>query len=349
MQETDSMLDIDLRPRVVQELPRQLYIEVTNYCNSLCVSCPLTYDHFLPYEPKHHLSWENFLRIVDQTPVIERAILHGIGEPLLNRDLPRFVAHLKHRGAHVLFNSNGVLLDERRGDALAAAGLDELRVSLDAVTPELYARLRGIDQLPRIVRNLKAFVARHGGQAAPRVSLWLVGMQENLHQLPDFVRLGAEIGVPEVYLQRLVYFGSGARIALDTTMVEDQSLYATLETQQASLIAEAERLAAQLGLIFRASGATTPHESVAVKGDAPWRGCMRPWSLMYITANGTALPCCIAPFAAEEFPDIVLGNVFEDSLAAVWNGPRYQALRAAVESAAPAPWPCQYCGVKWSL
>ncbi len=344
-----NMLEIELRPRVMPELPRQLYIEVTNHCNSLCVSCPLTYDHFLPYEPKHHLSWEDFRRIVDQAPVIERAILHGIGEPLLNRELPRFVAHLKGRGAHVLFNSNGVLLDERRGAALVDAGLDELRVSLDAVTPELYAHLRGIDQLPRIVRNLRAFVARHGGRKSPRVSLWLVGMQENLHQLPDFVRLGAAIGVPEVYLQRLVYFGSGARIADDTTMVAEQSLYAALEDQQAKSIREAEQLAAELGVIFRASGATTPHESVTVKGASPWRGCMRPWSLMYITANGTALPCCIAPFAAEDFTRIRLGNVLEESLAAVWNGERYQALRAAVDGDAPAPWPCQFCGVKWSL
>ena len=343
------MHEIELRPRVASELPRQLYIEVTNHCNSLCVSCPLTYDHFLPFEPKHHLSWEDFRRIVDQAPVIARAILHGIGEPLLNRDLPRFVAHLKGRGAHVLFNSNGVLLDERRGDRLAEAELDELRISIDAVTPELYARLRGIDQLPRIVRNLKAFVARHGGRKSPRVSLWLVGMQENLHQLPDFVRLGAEIGVPEVYLQRLVYFGSGAQIAEDTTMTHGQSLYATLGSQQAELICEAEHLALELGLTFRASGATTPHESIAVKGDSPWRGCMRPWSLMYITANGTALPCCISPFAVEDFSSIVLGNVLEDSLPAVWNGERYQALRAAVDSDGPAPWPCQFCGVKWSL
>jgi MoaA/NifB/PqqE/SkfB family radical SAM enzyme len=343
------MINLELRPRVMPELPRQLYIEVTNYCNSLCVSCPLTYDHFLPFEPKHHLSWENFRRIVDQAPVIERAILHGIGEPLLNRDLPRFVAHLKERGANVLFNSNGVLLDQRRGDALVAAGLDELRISLDAVTPDLYAQLRGIDQLPRILDNVRAFVARHGGRASPRLSLWLVGMQENLHQLLDFVRLGAELGVPEVYLQRLVYFGNGARIADGTTMVQEQSLYATLEAQQADLIADAERLATKLGVTFRASGATTPHESIAVKGESPWRGCMRPWILMYITANGTALPCCISPFAADDYRSIVLGNVFEQPLEAVWNGDRYQTLRAAVNSDAPAPWPCQYCGVKWSL
>jgi MoaA/NifB/PqqE/SkfB family radical SAM enzyme len=343
------VFELELRPRVMQDLPRQLYIEVTNHCNSLCVSCPLTFDHFLPFEPKQHLSWDDFRRIVDQAPVIERAILHGIGEPLLNRDLPRFVAHLKERGAHVLFNSNGVLLDQRRGDALVAAGLDELRVSIDAVTPDLYARLRGIDQLPRILRNLEAFVARHGGQAQPRLSLWLVGMQENLHQLPDFVRLGARIGVPEVYLQRLVYFGNGARIADDATMVQEQSLYATMVAEQADLVHECERLAATLGVVFRASGATTPHESIAVKGDSPWRGCMRPWSLMYITANGTALPCCISPFAAADFQGIVLGNVLEESLPEVWNGERYQALRTAVNSDSPAPWPCQSCGVRWSL
>jgi hypothetical protein len=45
----------------------------------------------------------------------------------------------------------------------------------------------------------------------------------------------------------------------------------------------------------------------------------------------------------------VLGNVLQDSLPAVWNGERYQALRAAVNSDGPAPWPCQFCGVKWSL
>lgn len=346
---TISPIELSTRGALATALPTQLYIEVTNYCNSLCVSCPLTYNHFLPVEPKHHLSWGDFRRIVDQTPEIRRAVLHGIGEPLLNRDLPRFVAHLKERGAWVLFNTNGVLLDQRRGDALVEAGLDELRVSIDAVTPELYARLRGIDALPRILDNLRAFVARHGGRERPRLSLWFVGMQENLHQLPDFVRLGASLGAPEVYLQRLVFFGGGERIAADATMTPEQSLYGALAQQQAALVLECERLAAELGLKFQASGATTPHESVAVRGDHPWQGCMRPWSLMYITANGNALPCCIAPFAVPEYESILLGNVFAQPLADVWNGPRYQELRSAVLSEAPSPWPCQFCGVKWSL
>ena len=342
-------IELAARGTYAPTLPTQVYLEVTNRCNSLCVSCPLTYDHFLRFESKHHLSWAQFRQVVDQIPQIERAVLHGIGEPLLNPELPRFIAHLKARGAHVLFNTNGVLLDERRGDALVEAGLDELRVSLDAVTPELYRTLRGIDKLPQILTNLRNFLERHREQPQPRVSLWMVGMQENIEQLPDFVRLGAELGVPEVYLQRLVYFGGGERIADDATMVAEQSLFSALEQRQAELMTTCEALATELGLVFRASGATTPHESVAVQGAHPWQGCNRPWSLIYVTANGNLLPCCIAPFASPDYAGLMLGNVLARPLAELWNDRPYMALRTAVLSEAPAPWPCQHCGVRWSL
>jgi MoaA/NifB/PqqE/SkfB family radical SAM enzyme len=337
------------RSQLVDELPNQIYIEVTNYCNSLCISCPLTYNHFLPAEPKRHLAWDDFKRIVDQFPRLERVVLHGIGEPLINKDLPRFVTYLKERGAVVLFNTNAILLDQKRGDDLASVGLDELRVSVDAVTPELYAHLRGVDRLPQVIRNLTQFIERHGGRASPKVSLWWVAMQVNLAQLPDFVRLAAQIGVPEIYLQRLVYFGSGESIGENTTMRAEQSLYSTLEQQQVKLISECEGLATELGLAFRASGTTTPSESISAKGAHPWQGCMRPWMLMYITVNGTALSCCIAPFAAQDYTQIILGNVLRNSVAEVWNSTQYQELRSAVLSDAPAPWPCQFCGVKWSL
>lgn len=345
------MLNLDARTTIALELPRHIYIEVTNRCNSLCGSCPLTYDHFLPFEPKHHLNWEQFRKIIDQLPRIDRAVLHGIGEPLLNPALPRFIAHLKERGAYVLFNTNAVLLSEKRGDELAAAGLDELRVSMDGADRAMYRKLRGIDKFERINANVRAFTARRRarGEMTPKVSYWFVGMQENLHQLPDFVRLAASVGATEAYLQRMTYFGEGEVLADNATARANNALYATLEAQQAALIRESETLAAVLGLTFQASGATTPGESMAVKGAHPWQGCYRPWSLTYITANGTVLPCCIAPFATAQFPQIVLGNALQQPLAEIWNGKPYIELRQAVLSEHPAPWPCQHCGVRWSL
>ena len=44
------------------------------------------------------------------------------------------------------------------------------------------------------------------GTASPSLSLRLTGLKETLAELPGFVRLAADMGVGEVYLQRLVFF-----------------------------------------------------------------------------------------------------------------------------------------------
>lgn len=102
-------------------LPRSIYIEPTSRCNEFCQQCPRT---LLSREDDRDLSYDNFRYIVDQFPVLERVVLHGLGEPLLNKELPRMISYLKERGTYVLFNSNGIALTEKRGQALIDAGLD---------------------------------------------------------------------------------------------------------------------------------------------------------------------------------------------------------------------------------
>src|SRR5262249_56764382 len=109
--------------------PVCLYPKTTNRCNLLCTTCPRTDEEL---EPPADMSWELFTSIVDQIPHLQRAVLHGVGEPMLVKHLPRMVRYLKDRGTFVLFNTNGTVLNEKNGRALIAAGLDELRVSFDA-------------------------------------------------------------------------------------------------------------------------------------------------------------------------------------------------------------------------
>src|SRR5579864_6599873 len=127
-------------PRLVP-LPRELYLESTNRCNELCDQCPRTH---LRREPERDLSLAEVIAITDQLPALDRVVLHGLGEPLLNPQLPAIVAHLRQRGAYVLFNSDATALSERTARALIAADLNELRVSLDGATPETCARVRGV-------------------------------------------------------------------------------------------------------------------------------------------------------------------------------------------------------------
>jgi len=128
------------------------------------------------------MSWELFTSIVDQLSEIERAVLHGVGEPMLVKALPRMVRYLKDRGVYVLFNTNGTVLNERNGRALVTADLDELRVSLDAANAKSYLSIRGKDYFNRIVRNVRAFRAlqEREGFDRPRVSAWLTGLKETM-------------------------------------------------------------------------------------------------------------------------------------------------------------------------
>ena len=90
-------------------------------------------------------------------------------------------------------------------------------------------------------------------------------------------------------------------------------------------------------------------ESLARKAEtSPWSLCRRPWSVMYFTANGRALPCCIAPFSQKGYENYTLGDATRASLREIWNGPAYQSFRNALQSDAP-PKSCANCGLRWSL
>ena len=324
--------------------PVCLYLETTNRCNLLCTTCPRTYEAL---EPEADMSWGLFTRIVDQVPNIARVVLHGVGEPMLVKDLPRMIRYLKARGAYVLFNTNGTVLTAKRGRELCDTGLDELRVSLDAADARSFLVVRGKDYFNRIVRNVRAFTemqAREGFDR-PRVSLWLTGLKETIAQLSDFVRIARDIGVKEVYLQRLVFFEEDA-IGMARP---DQGLFEQLTRDQAQHIEAAEALARSLGLSFNASGATEPGESLTRTTQTnPWSLCRRPWTVIYVTANGRVLPCCIAPFSQHGYENYTLGDATQETLREIWNGARYKDFREALLSDQP-PQACASCGLRWSL
>ncbi len=323
--------------------PVCLYLEVTNRCNLLCETCPRTFEDL---EAPADMSWELFTSIVDQVPSIARVVLHGVGEPMLVHNLPRMIRYLKDRGTHVLFNTNGTLLHPKKHRDLIETGLDELRVSLDAADAKTFLAVRGKNFFDRIVRNVQALTALEHeiGAERPRVSLWLTGLKETIDQLPAFVRLAATMRVREVYLQRLVFDEAGFGLAR-----AESSLFEQVREAGAQAIEEAERLGHELGVKLDASGATEPGLSLHQQEEKqPWSACRRPWSLMYFTAHGRALPCCIAPFSARGYANYTLGDATQSTLREIWNAPAYRNFRNALLSDAP-PRPCANCGLRWSL
>ncbi len=328
-----------------EAMPVCLYLEVTNRCNLLCETCPRTFEAL---EPPADMSMELFRRIVDQVPDVRRVVLHGVGEPMLVKHLPEMIRYLKQPGrqTHVLFNTNGTLLAPKKHREIIDTGLDELRVSLDAAEAATFLKVRGKDMFDRIVRNVAAFTNLQAatGATKPLVSLWLTGLKETVDQLPEFVRLAARIGVKEVHLQRLVFDEQGFGMARS-----DSSLFEQTRAEEEAVIAEAAAIGRELGVKLDASGATEPGLSLKkAQDDKPWATCRRPWSLMYFTAHGRALPCCIAPFSARGYENYTLGDATQETLREIWNSPAYRNFRSDLVGETP-PKPCQGCGLRWSL
>jgi hypothetical protein len=149
------------RPPAAASLPRTLYLETTNRCDSKCQTCVRT---FVTLEPPRDLTLAEVERIVDQFPRLDRVVLHGIGEPLLNRELFEIIGCLKARGATVLFNSDAITLTPERASRLIETGLDEYRVSIDAASRETYRVVRGVD--PACVSPARGPAGSSGGLRA---------------------------------------------------------------------------------------------------------------------------------------------------------------------------------------
>src|SRR6202041_3873755 len=106
-----------------------------------------------------------------------------------------------------------------------------------------------------ILKNVRAFreLEEREGHDRPRVSAWLTGLKETIAELPAFVKVAAEIGVKEVYLQRLVFFEEGAV----GHARPDQALYERMNGEEAAYLEEATALARSYGMSFEASGAAS--------------------------------------------------------------------------------------------
>jgi MoaA/NifB/PqqE/SkfB family radical SAM enzyme len=339
-------MSMPARGEEVSELPSELYIEPTNRCNSKCNICVRT---FRESEGAKDLSIDEFKAIVNQFPGLRRVVLHGIGEPLLNKDIFRMVSHLKSKGVYVLFNSNAILLRRGVQKELIESGLDELRVSIDSATPETYRKMRGVSRYNEVIDNIKEFneLKKSLQLEQPKVSLWFVATKENIWELPDLIKTAAEVGVPEVHLQRLTFMDSQEALGIAR---EGNAIYQNPDRTLLTLIDDCEKLAHELGIIFSSSGATTPTHSIVQreKVNSPWQKCLRPWALSYVTVNGNVLPCCIAPFSTIEYDELVLGNVFDEAFTSIWNNNGYKALRKRLMTENP-PQCCKGCGEKWSL
>jgi GTP 3',8-cyclase len=143
---------------------RDLRISVTDRCNFRCVYCMPKEVFGKDYqflERKELLTFEEITRLarVFHGFGVEKIRLTG-GEPLIRRNIEQLIGMLADiRGLDLTLTTNGSLL-KRKAEALKAAGLQRITVSLDSLDDAAFRQMNDVDfPVAKVLEGVEAAAA----------------------------------------------------------------------------------------------------------------------------------------------------------------------------------------------
>ncbi|MCX7017149.1 MAG: radical SAM protein [Candidatus Sumerlaeota bacterium] len=276
-----SLIDSTYLLPQLRAKPKYVWVAVSTACDLRCGFCPRQY-----IEPvdSGFMDLERFRAAAEQFDGMRKAALFGLGDPLLSKSFFEFVAICHARGLEVATTSNGTNLTEDVARRLIESGVEELGVSMDAATPELFRRLRAPGDFAAICRNVERFseLKRQAGSATPCLVIPCTISSENLHELPDMVNLAHRLGATGVSLSDLA------------AMREDFARYCVPDSPELSRrLDEAFQRGKELGLVVgRFRQKMNPWVDAAAETEGRPHGCPTLWEHFHLERRGETKYCC---------------------------------------------------------
>jgi radical SAM protein with 4Fe4S-binding SPASM domain len=283
--------------------------------------------------PKEDILPEVMAEVVPFSRHISEIQLYGYGEPLIAKPFYSLLTQLEC--GRIRFSTNGVALKPKVLHKVlveARRPVSRICFSIDAATTATYENVRQGSDFEQVLRNLANVDAyrRKRGLRFPMTEIAFVAMKRNIRELADVVRLAGRSGVSSVHVAHVVVWDERNR--------QESLLYHPEEMNRC--FAEAEQTASALNVRLDLPARISlkgRREHTEVPPVVP--RCYMPWRHPIIKYNGDIQPCCAAP-------DALMGNVLEDSFAAIWNGDRFRRFRRRVNSTKP-PDVCRNCDIRF--
>jgi GTP 3',8-cyclase len=239
---------------------RSLRLSVTDRCNLRCQYCMPEEEYvWLPREDL--LTFEEIRELVNifSEMGIEKFRLTG-GEPLLRKDLPTLVSMLADNPyiTDLAMTTNGILLSEQ-AEALYAAGLHRVTVSLDTLRPERFKRLTRRDSHAKVLNGIQA-VQRSGFTGLKLDTVVIRGTNED--ELVDLIEYGKRVEA-EVRFIEYMDVGGATQWSIDKVVSRAEILerlerhYGEIEPIREISSAPAERFLLPDGTTFGIIASTT--------------------------------------------------------------------------------------------
>jgi len=248
-----ALLDTQNRPL------SNLRISVTDRCNLRCAYCMPEEDYvWLPRAEILHFGEVAALVDVFMGLGVDKVRLTG-GEPLLRRELPRFVRMLAAKPLRDLaMTTNGVLLAEH-APALKEAGLHRVTVSLDTLRPDRFAALTRRPSHAQVLEGIES-LARAGFAGTKLDTVVIRGVNDD--ELADLIEFGKRVPA-EVRFIEYMDVGGATRWSMDQVVSRTQMLealearYGRIEPIVEETSAPADRYRLPDGTVFGIIASTT--------------------------------------------------------------------------------------------
>ena len=245
-------------------------------------------------------------------PEIKSIDFTGGGEPLLQPNLPRWIAEAHSAGCETGFLSNGLLLTQKKLQQILDAGIDWICISIDGADAEMYQKIRIGSNFEQVCSNVANIAEMRSGKV-PKSMINFVLMDLNFHQIEDMVHLASRLGVDQLNFKQCEVIrgesgkGHGLFGAEETKTI--RRLKKTLE--------KSRRLAKKLNIATTAF-AFTPEERAVCEQD--------PRDSLFIRYDGLAAPCINLAIGgpttflgnAVEIPNVHYGRLPDSDLTELW-------------------------------
>lgn len=180
--------DLTKRAATLLGYPESLQIAVTTQCNLRCKMCSLTAEG-KDYTGRH-ADLALFKRIEPILPFVSSIKLQGTGEPFLYPRMKEACELAMKHGVRLNTVTNATIIDDDMARAVVPA-FSEIFVSVDAASPDMYKHIRCGGKLDQVLRGI-GFINKYRGPNL-RLGLAFTIMRDNVHELPDFVRMAKRV------------------------------------------------------------------------------------------------------------------------------------------------------------
>ena len=309
--ELDTIMPFSARPSA----PYRMDLAITYRCNNDCAHCYNARERDFP-----ELNTEAWKGILDK--LWDLGIPHIVftgGEATLRNDLPELIAHAEANGQITGLNTNARRLsDEKYVGQLVDAGLDHVQVTVESCNADVHdqmMRARGAHK--QTINGLKNVLA-----SPLYVMTNTTMLRTNVETIPDTLDFLADLGVPTIGLNALIYSGNGLTVG---TGLSEGELQPILDIAVRKTEARGQKLIWYTPTQYCQFDPT--QQNLGVKG------CTAALYSMCIESNGSVLPC--------QSYYTPLGNILEDDWDSIWN----HELSVRLRERKGLPAKCDGCGL----